>query len=43
MARHRMVSNQKRGLNRELCNRPWAIFREVAVMTVGKVKAEKAG
>ena len=38
-----IVSNQTRRLRAGNCRIPWAIFKEVAVMMVGKVRAEKAG
>jgi len=38
-----IVSSQTRRLRTGNCRMPWAIFNEVAVMIVGKVRAEKAG
>ena len=38
-----IVSNQTRRLRAGNCRMPWAIFKEVAVIMVGKVRAEKAG
>jgi len=38
-----IVSSQTRRLRTGICRMPWAIFNEVAVMIVGKVRAEKAG
>ena len=38
-----IISNQTRRLRTENCRMPWDIFNEVAVMMVGKVRAEKAG
>ena len=38
-----IISNQTRRLRTGNCRMPWDIFNEVAVMMVGKVRAEKAG
>ena len=38
-----IVSNQTRRLRAGNCRMPWDIFNEVAVIMVGKVRAEKAG
>ena len=38
-----IVSIQTSRLRVGNCRIPWAIFKEVAVMMVGKVRAEKAG
>ena len=38
-----IISNQTKKLRTGNCKMPWAIFNEVAVMMVGKVRAEKAG
>jgi len=37
------VSNQTKRFRIGICKTPWAIFKDVAVMMVGKVRAEKAG
>ena len=37
------VSNQTKRFRIGICKIPWAIFKDVAVMMVGKVRAEKAG
>ena len=38
-----IISNQTTRLRTGNCRMPWDIFNEVAVMMVGKVRAEKAG
>ena len=38
-----IVSAQTRRLRAGNCRMPWAIFNEVVVIMVGKVRAEKAG
>ena len=38
-----IISNQTARLRTGNCRMPWDIFNEVAVMMVGKVRAEKAG
>ena len=38
-----IISNQTARLRTGNCRMPWDIFKEVAVMMVGKVRAEKDG